>query len=83
MSDPSPTMFETATNPELITLLVALFAVLVVASVVGFVLQNRLSPDGTNAVIENLNDRIRAWWVMIVAMAMALQIGRASCRESG
>lgn len=39
-------------------------------------LQRKLSPDGSNAVVENLNDRIRAWWVMVVLMGLALIGGK-------
>jgi phosphatidate cytidylyltransferase len=65
-----------ALHPDLLTLLGILLAVLGAASAIGYVLQRRLSPDGSNAVIENLNDRIRAWWVMVILMALALIGGR-------
>ena len=61
---------------DLLTLLGGLAAVLVAASAVGYVLQLRLSPDGSNAVIENLNDRIYAWWAMVAAIGIALIFGR-------
>ncbi len=65
-----------ATYADLFTLLGGLAAVLIVASIVGFILQKRLSPDGTNTVIENLNDRIYAWWAMVVLIGLALMFGR-------
>ena len=65
-----------ALHPDLLTLLAVLLAVLGAASAIGYLLQRRLSPDGSNAVIENLNDRIRAWWVMVILMALALIGGR-------
>jgi phosphatidate cytidylyltransferase len=65
-----------ALHPDFLTLLGILLAVLGTASAIGYVLQRRLSPDGSNAVIENLNDRIRAWWVMVILMALALIGGR-------
>ena len=61
-----------APHSDLLTLLAGLAAVLVAASAIGYVLQRRLSPDGSNAAIENLNDRIRAWWVMVALMGLAL-----------
>jgi phosphatidate cytidylyltransferase len=64
-------------HPDLVNLLLGVFAVLVAASVVGYVLQRRLSPDGSNKSIENLNDRIRAWWVMAALLAIAFVGGRA------
>lgn len=66
----------TTPPPNLMILLAGLLAVLIVASGIGYGLQRRLSPDGTNAVIENLNDRIRAWWVMVVLMGLALLGGK-------
>lgn len=61
---------------DLIWLLAGLGAFLTVASAIGLTLQARIAPDGSNAVIENLNARINAWWVMIALMALALLCGR-------
>lgn len=61
---------------DLFTLLGGLALVLIVASLIGYALQMRLSPDGSNAVIENLNDRIWAWWAMVLLMGLALIFGR-------
>ena len=61
---------------DLLTLLFGLAAVLIVDSGVGFVLQRRYSPDGSNSVIENLNDRIYAWWAMVALIGLALIFGR-------
>jgi phosphatidate cytidylyltransferase len=66
----------TMPHPDLLLVLAGLVAILVVASAIGYGLQRRLSPDGANAVIENLNDRIRAWWVMVVLMGLALAGGK-------
>ncbi|MCC0031313.1 MAG: phosphatidate cytidylyltransferase [Brucellaceae bacterium] len=60
---------------DLMTLLGGLGAILVAASLIGYVLQRLMSPDGSNSVIENLNDRIRAWWAMVIVMALALLFG--------
>jgi phosphatidate cytidylyltransferase len=67
----------TMPHPDLLAVLAGLLGVLIVASAVGYMLQRRLSPDGSNAVVENLNDRIRAWWIMIVLMGLALIGGKA------
>ena len=48
--------------------------VLVVASIVGFVLERRCAAAGPNAVIDNLNSRIKAWWVMVVADRHRLRV---------
>ena len=52
-------------------------AVLTVASIVGWVLKLRLSPEEQHAVIDNLNSRIRAWWWMVAVLATAFWIGKA------
>jgi phosphatidate cytidylyltransferase len=61
---------------DLFTLLFGLAGVLIVASGVGYVLQKRYSPDGSNPAIENLNDRIYAWWAMVALIGLALIFGR-------
>ncbi|MDR3386579.1 MAG: phosphatidate cytidylyltransferase [Rudaea sp.] len=47
-------------------------ALLVIASLVGWLLQRR---RGANAVIDNLNARIRAWWVMTAVIAACFLLG--------
>ena len=34
-------------------------------------------PTAPNAVIDNLNSRIKAWWVMVVAIGIAFAFGKA------
>jgi phosphatidate cytidylyltransferase len=63
-------------HPHLLTLLAGLAAVLVAASAIAWALRRRLAPDGSSTVIENLIDRIRAWWVMGALMGLALIGGR-------
>ena len=59
----------------------ALFAgiagVLLVASTIGFILDRRTASAGPNAVIENLNSRIKSWWVMVIAIGIAFAFGKA------
>jgi phosphatidate cytidylyltransferase len=62
-------------NGDLWMLLLGLGGVLVVASAIGFYLAQGKGAD--NPVIENLNARINAWWVMIILMGLALTFGRA------
>lgn len=63
-------------NSDLMTLVAGIFGVLVVASVIGYILQQRLSPNGSNAAVENLNARIKAWWVMVILIGIAFIAGR-------
>jgi phosphatidate cytidylyltransferase len=58
------------------TLVAGIFGVLIVASVIGYILQQRLSPNGSNAAVENLNARIKAWWVMVILIGIAFIAGR-------
>jgi phosphatidate cytidylyltransferase len=59
------------TSPHLLWLLAGVGGILVVASIIGEILRARLSPAGQNPVIENLNARINAWWVMVICLALA------------
>jgi phosphatidate cytidylyltransferase len=62
---------------DLITLVLGIFAILIVASAIGYVLQKKFSPDGANSAIENLNARIKAWWIMVIFIGIAFLAGRA------
>jgi phosphatidate cytidylyltransferase len=64
------------TSPHLLWLLAGVAAILVIASVLGEILRQRLSPTGENPVVENLNARITAWWVMVILLALAFVAGR-------
>ena len=59
---------------------VMVFAVVVgallLASAVGILLKRFVTGGSDNAAIANLNARIRAWWVMIAALAAAFALGR-------
>lgn len=61
---------------DLALLLSGVAAILLVATVIGRILRARIAPDGSNAVIENLNARIAAWWGMVILMALAFIAGR-------
>ncbi len=49
-------------------------AVLLVASLIGWILQRRTA-GAPSATIENLNGRIKAWWVMVALIAVAFALG--------
>ena len=63
--------------PDLIYLLGSIIGLLIAASVIGAFLERAYSPEGENAVIENLNARIRAWWAMVILIGLAFLAGRA------
>lgn len=52
-----------------------ILGMLVVASLIGALLKWRVGFDTPHAVIDNLNARIKAWWVMAVVMSGTLAIG--------
>ena len=49
---------------------------LVLASGLGYLLQQHLSPDGAHSVVDNINARIKAWWAMVILMAFAFLGGK-------
>ncbi|WP_349437055.1 phosphatidate cytidylyltransferase [Pararhizobium sp. A13] len=65
-----------AASSDLVTLVLGIFGVLIVASAIGYMLQQRLSADGSNAAVENLNARIKAWWIMVILIGLAFVAGR-------
>jgi len=65
-----------AANSDLWTLVLGIFTLLVVSSAIGFLLQQRLPTGKSNAAIENLNARIKAWWIMVILIGLAFLAGR-------
>lgn len=62
-------------DPDLQLLLMCLFGVLILASAVGFIIAKLKTNDGNRKTIENLNQRINAWWVMSLVLLVAILIG--------
>jgi phosphatidate cytidylyltransferase len=58
------------------SLFVGIGAVLVVASVVGWTLKTAMAKGMPHATIDNLNARIKAWWVMVLVTGLAFVFGR-------
>ena len=65
-----------STGAQTLALFGGIFAILVAASLVGFVLERRYATAGPAATIENLNARVRAWWVMILLLGFAFALGK-------
>lgn len=61
--------------PEAIRLLIGCAAVLTLATAVGQTLAFRARPE-PGPVIENLNQRIVAWWVMVALIGLAIFAGK-------
>ena len=58
-------------------LFLGIFAVLGFASAVALTLRYTVAKGQPHAVIDNLNARVNAWWVMVAAIAGAFVFGRA------
>ena len=63
-------------NDKMIVLFGGVLGILLLASLIGFVLGKRVkTPEGA-ATVENLNARIKAWWMMIALFAVAFWFGK-------
>src|SRR5207244_2066347 len=49
--------------------------VLVIASLIGFILSRRIREQPGRAFIDNLNARLKAWWVILIIVSGALMAG--------
>jgi phosphatidate cytidylyltransferase len=52
-----------------------ILATLIIAAIIGTVLKRSISPHAPHSVIDNLNARIKAWWVMVALIALAIWSG--------
>lgn len=59
-------------------LIVGIATVLLVASLVGQILRVVVAKRQANALIDNLNRRIKAWWVIVIVFGLALLAGPAA-----
>ncbi|MCF7065973.1 hypothetical protein L4M32_29085, partial [Klebsiella variicola] len=51
-------------------------AVLLLSSLIGWALSRRVSGESGRAVVDNLNARIKAWWIMVAVFAVAFMLGK-------
>lgn len=51
---------------------------LAIASMIGFALSRSMTSETGRATIDNLNARIRAWWVMVAIFAVSFGLGRGA-----
>ena len=51
-------------------------AVLLLSSLIGWLLSRRVSGESGRAVVDNLNARIKAWWIMVAVFAVAFMLGK-------
>jgi phosphatidate cytidylyltransferase len=63
-------------SEKMILLFGGVLGLLVLASTVGFILARRARTPESIATVENLNERIKAWWMMIALFAVAFWFGK-------
>lgn len=52
--------------------------ILVVASIASWILGLRVKSESGLAVVDNLNARVRAWWILVVIFAVAFLLGKVA-----
>ena len=57
-------------------LMAGVAGLLTLASLIGFILGKHARSESSRAVVDNLNSRIRAWWMMIAVFAVAFLLGK-------
>ena len=62
---------------QALALFAGIVAVLLAASLAGALLARRRAAAGPDPTIDNLNARVKAWWVIVVLIAIAFAIGKA------
>jgi predicted CDP-diglyceride synthetase/phosphatidate cytidylyltransferase len=63
---------------ELLLILAVIGSILTFASLTGFVLRISAREGAAIGVIENLNTRIKAWWVIVLILGSTVLAGRAA-----
>jgi len=63
-------------DSEMTALAAGVLAVLVVATVAGFVLRRLAKSDSARASLDNLNQRTASWWVMSAIFALSAAVGQ-------
>jgi phosphatidate cytidylyltransferase len=62
-------------DPTLLRLVGGVIVLLVVASAVGWIMSRLVTGEANRATVDNINARIRAWWVMALVFAVSLATG--------
>lgn len=64
-------------DPDLQRLFAGLVVLLLLGTVAGRVLAMRVTGEAGRATVQNINDRMRAWWIMAGVFALAIVTGGA------
>ena len=62
-------------DSQMVELGAGIFALLLLASIIGFILKKKIKSEKGQEVVLNLNARINAWWVMIFIFFLAMATG--------
>ncbi len=62
-------------DPRFTYLFAGVGGILLVASIIGFILSRSVKSENGRETVRNLNERIRAWWVMVVIFGIAFTFG--------
>ncbi len=62
-------------DTALVALVGGVLTLLVLASIAGWILSRRVTSGAGRATVDNINARIRAWWVMTVIFVVAVTTG--------
>jgi phosphatidate cytidylyltransferase len=62
-------------DSALVALVGGVLTLLVCASIAGWIMSRRVSGPSGRAIVENINTRIRAWWMMAAIFIIALSTG--------
>ncbi|MFY8116812.1 MAG: phosphatidate cytidylyltransferase [Roseateles sp.] len=63
---------------KFLALIAGIVAILITASLIGWLLGLRAQTESGRAVVDNLNARVRAWWVMVGIFAASFWLGKAA-----
>jgi phosphatidate cytidylyltransferase len=72
----SPNLVVRLRDPQLLWLFGGILGLLVVASAMGSVLSRIVRSDSARATVDNLNARIRAWWIMSAIFVLTMVVGQ-------
>jgi len=62
-------------DPALAALVTGVLALLIVATLIGELLRRHVINESARATVDNINARIRAWWLMALIFAVAVTMG--------
>lgn len=67
------------TSPITQRVLLSIFAVLGLASLIGWGLARKNLSEKGRSTVENLNARTKSWWVMVILLLVSLSMGKWGC----